>query len=301
MEFMALEPIFGLLVLLFILVVAYYLINKKIFVERAKGDYFESHRGPICYKVWGQSGPFVVLIHGLGASSFCWRHLAPELAQDFRVLVFDLWGFGNSSMALEKEINIDDQTQIILDLMRYLRIPSAHIVGHSMGGEIAMWLAIKQDKRVKSLVAIAPAIDPTLVPDTIKKVAWLAGWTPWLVSKKIVKQSLKRVVFQHQLITPEVVDGYYAPYQNPDAHLCFVSSLEIIKDHRVFEQIGSIQCPTLLLWGEQDRVVGLHILNNIKTRLPHAQWSTHPKAGHMPMEDQPQWILDQIKTYLFSR
>ena len=292
------------IVSLFILIVCtslvYIYVYSRTLQVRIKGEFFESHRGPIHYKTIGENGPVVVFIHGLGASQYCWREIAPALSQDGRILLFDLWGFGESSKQLDGPMTIDDQVQIILDLFAYLNIKKAFVVGHSMGGEIAFWLARKAPHRVKKLVAIAPAIEPRLVSSTLKKMGWVANFTPWLISRPIIQQTLKRLILDSSKVTPLMVENYFSPYKDAKAHLCFAAALDIIRDNRVYEQLEHIKVPTLLLWGEKDSVVSLKVLEKIKQRLPHAQSTVHPQAGHLPMEDQAQWVADQVHNYFFS-
>ena len=292
--------IVGFVVLILCGIFLYIYVHRRTLQVRIKGEFFESHRGPIHYKTIGDHGPVVVFIHGLGASQYCWRDIAPALTEDCRILLFDLWGFGESSKQLDGPMNIDDQVQIILDLFVYLKIKSAYVVGHSMGGEIAFWLARKAPHRVKKLVAIAPAIEPRLVSNTLNKMGWVANITPWLISRPVIQQTLKRLIFDSTKVTSLMVENYFSPYKDPKAHLCFAAALDIIRDNRVYEQLESIQTPTLLLWGEKDNMVSLKVLNKIKKRLPHARSSIHPEAGHLTMEDQPQWVADQINHYFFS-
>ncbi len=292
--------IIGLFVLIIFVSLVYIYVHRRNLQVRIKGEFFESHRGPIHYKTIGDHGPVVVFIHGLGASQYCWREIAPALSEDCRILLFDLWGFGESSKQLDGPMNIDDQVRIILDLFSYLNIKKAYVVGHSMGGEIAFWLAHKAPHKVKKLVAIAPAIEPRLVSSTLKRMGWVANFTPWLISRPVIQQTLKRLIIDPSKVTPLMVENYFSPYKDPKAHLCFAAALDIIRDNRVYEHIEDIKVPTLLLWGEKDSVVNLKVLKKIKKRLPHARSSVHPQAGHLVMEDQAHWVADQINRYFFS-
>src|SRR3989442_15747988 len=101
------------------------------------------------------SGPAVVLIHGFGAHTFSFRYLIPDLAKDHRVVALDLKGFGYSERPKKSDYSLSAQARLVVRLMDTLGIESAALVGHSMGGEVAMRVAAGWPQRVERLVLAA--------------------------------------------------------------------------------------------------------------------------------------------------
>ena len=287
-----------LLVLGLVLALAYIYRAKKPKVA-SEGLFFESHRGPIFYTIQGQ-GPSLLMVHGLGASSYCWRHNVENLQKDFRVITVDLWGFGRSSKKRTSEMGLDDHVKILIDLMDDLKIQHFHLLGHSMGGHICLWLARQYPGRVEKLVAVAPASHPKIAPVGLRKLAWIAHWTPLIVNRRFIRTALQREIKDPSLITDEVIDAYLSPYLDPDSHHSFAAAIAVLNDRRVYKQLEHIKCPVLLLLGKKDRVVKLKTIEQIHKRLPNSQLHTHETCHHLPMEEDPSWINDEVRAYLKS-
>jgi pimeloyl-ACP methyl ester carboxylesterase len=103
--------------------------------------------GPVPVQLYVEEagrGPPLVLIHGLGGSSYSWRRLIPSLARTHRVYAIDLKGFGRSDKPFDTNYGPDDQALLIAALMRQRRLVGATVAGHSYGGTVALSLAIVQ-------------------------------------------------------------------------------------------------------------------------------------------------------------
>ena len=294
----------SLLVLLFltlvlaVLALIFYLRTQKEVVDQEiAGEFFESQCGPLYYQVHGRKGPWVLLVHGIGSSTYCWRHIVPELKNDFRLVTLDLWGFGNSSKDLTTPMSLDEQVQILLNLIEHLNIQQYYYVGHSLGGEIGLWLSL-QDPRISKCVAITPSAHPKLVSNIIKKFTWVAKWTPVWLNKKTIHRLLLKLIREKSLIDEEMIDSYYRPYQEASAHLSFVAALNIISDPRVFDNLHRVPKGTVMLWGKTDQVIPRKIAQKIQSQSPQAEHFTHPTAGHLPTEDDSPWVVAHLKDQL---
>ncbi len=261
--------------------------------KKVEGLYFNSSVGPIFYNIEGKKGPFVLLIHGLGGSSYSWRHITTELSNHYRVVTFDLWGFGNSSKSLNKDMTLDNQCSVISELIHYLKIESFHIVGHSMGAQIGIWMKL-QDERVQNLVAITPAAHPNLVSNWFTRFKWIARWTPLVLTPNMIRNFLVKDLSDPASVTDEIVEAYYSPYLNPDAHKTFAAALGIIKDDRVYRHLDRLKGDTLVLWGANDPVIPKKLARKMSEKLSPENMKTHPWSGHLLMEEDPLWLVKQI-------
>ena len=123
---------------------------------------FQDVNGTRIYYVQAGRGEPVVLIHGLNASTFSFRYIIPELAQHYRVVALDLQGFGYSARPAGADYSLTAQAELVRRAMERLGIERATVVGHSMGGAVAMRLAVRSPERVVRLVLVNSATDRQL-------------------------------------------------------------------------------------------------------------------------------------------
>lgn len=284
--------------LFFTIFVFFYWRPKRKRFQKREGLYFKSKYGDIFYQVHGNKGHPIVLIHGLGASCYSWRYLIPLLEKKHKVISLDLWGFGKSDKDISLFLTIDDHCDIINQLLESLRIKKCHIVGSSMGGAIAFWLALQESKRFQKIVGFAPAAHPALVPEYLTKLSWVAGWTPWVMSRSLIKQALWGIYNNKELISEEAIDSYLEPYLDRRAHRTFANALQIIQDERIFNSLAKISNETLIIWGEKDKTVPKQIIDEVVAMHPNTQYISHPNAGHHPMEEYPEWSSEKILNFL---
>lgn len=240
------------------------------------------------------NGPHVVLLHGIGASTFTWRFLVHKLSRHYTVTVPDMVGFGQSAKPADFTYNLDDQCRVLDEFFNILDIPQMRIVASSMGGAVALWYAKLHPKKVLGIVAISPALDPTVLRYDLQKLQFLGPFVSPLVTRKFVKQILKRVVSNADLVTDENLDAYYKPYSQAEAIQSFIKSISVLRDRRLAQELDSIQIPLLIVWGANDKIVPLKVGEKIKTKFPRFQFISHPTAGHHVMEDDPNWLFEQV-------
>jgi len=237
-------------------------------------------------------GPPVVLIHGLGGNTFTFRYLIPDLARDHRVIALDLKGFGYSQRIRDGGYSMIDQARLVIGLMDTLGIQKAIVVGHSMGGAVAMNLAAAWPDRVDKLVLVASASGdriPMAPP-------WLLR--PFLPLGRLFRDRLFNLtVYDRSTITEEMREGYRRPALiRGTARAVY----ETLRDSRRDVPIayGRIVQPTLLLWGERDRVLPSWMLPRLRQRLPNAEFASVERTGHMPLEERPEECNAIIRRFL---
>ena len=211
----------------------------------------------------------------------------------------DLWGFGKSSKAFPKEMSLDAQKEVIQGLLDHLKIPKLHVVGHSMGGQLAIWLKLN-DQRVDKVVALTPAIHPQLVSNWVHGMRWISRWTPLVYNPTITRKVLLGCFSNPRFITEELLENYHAPYKDPEAHRSFAAAFNIIRDPRVFENLERLDGDSLILWGAGDQVISPQMAQKISEKLPMAPRKTHPWAGHLLMEEDHPWLVKQILLHFKS-
>ena len=215
----------------------------------------------IYYQVTG-AGPPVVLIHGLAGSSRWWQRNIEALARQFRVYVIDLIGFGRSQG--RQGFALNEAAEHLAAWMDQIGMGRAHLIGHSMGGVIAIDLAAQFPERVNRLVLVDAAtfsFGHTLLENMVglAKTLWYLPFS-----------------FLPVLFTDAYRAGPLTLWQ---------ASRELLTTD-ILAALSEIEDPVLIVWGERDAVVPVEIGERLHYELPGAEFVVLEGAGHTPMWDQ---------------
>lgn len=244
-------------------------------------------------------GPVLVLLHGLGANLFCWRYLTPLLNKHFTVIAPDLPGFGQSSSLAGADYGLDDQVPRLIAFLDQLQIQEFAVVGNSMGGNIALWLALLHPKRVKGCVVIAPATSRKLLRLSVSQMAWLAQPLSLLLTRQAMGWAHRRTVSKKDLVDANRIEETFRTYgRNGEAVRSFLLATEAIRDPRLPDALKGIQVPVLILWGSKDALVMRQVIDDLESVLGAAESHVHMGGGHHLQEDEPEWVADKILAFL---
>ena len=248
-------------------------------------------------------GPNLVLLHGLGASSFSWRHNLGPLARHFRVLAPDLPPHGRSPAPLDGDYTVAGQLRAILEFLDRRGIERAALAGNSLGGGLALLLARDYPERFPALVLLAPAAALTRVPWIfyplrLPRLGRLAAAClgPW-----IIPPALRLTYHRRELITPEVIAGYAAPFREFPRRLALgrlCQQLNPLPLAQIEAFLPQIRQPVSLIWGAQDRILPRRQAHWLEARLPRVQLHILPQVGHAPQEEAPAAVNKIIIAFL---
>ena len=252
----------------------------------------------------GGSGPPVVLVHGLGGAATNWTELAPLLARRRRVLVPDLPGHGRSE-PLRRLQDLGSLADHVADLAEAEDVLPAAVVGNSMGGVVAVRLAVRRSDAVSALVLVAAA---GIVSGTRRAEAGLAfasALSPTSVAARlrhrvVRRPALARAVFGYwgaddpAALSPTAVLGFL---EGP-AHATDIASAAraLVRDDPR-QDLGLVRCPTLVVWGARDRLVPLADGFEYARRL-RAPIRTVPGAGHLLIGERPEECAEILEEFL---
>ena len=235
------------------------------------------------------AGTPVIFIHGLGASMYAWRkNLAPVMAAGYRVVALDLLGFGSSDKPARGYTNAA-YAQLIVALMDSLHLPDAVLVGHSMGGEIAAEVAIAFPTRVRGLVLIGAAGLGTREPLLFRLARWpVVG--PLVLAfrgRALVGRLLRSTYADPRKVTEPDVDQYYAPVAEAAYGRALRGVLREFHFGGLEGRLDAIAAPTLVLWGEADRLIPIALGRALAAQLNRSAFLSVPRAGHSVQEEAP--------------
>ncbi len=253
-------------------------------------------------------GKPIVLIHGLGASSYTWHEIAPALAKTNRVIAIDLKGFGQSDKPLDTHYSIFDQAKLVDDFITRRKLHGVTLVGHSFGGGVALAVALSQMDAGKHQIDKLVLIDsiayrqplPFFFQVLRTPVVGELGMT--LIPPEVQMAQALAVAYRHdEKVTADTVNHYAsALHTEGGRHALFhtINSLDPDAADEISRRYHTLKTPALLLWCEHDKIVPLKFGKRLALDLPDARFEVIEDCGHIPHEEQPEETLRLIQSFV---
>lgn len=244
------------------------------------------------YEVQGHGEP-LIFIHGLGVTHEMWDWQVKELQKDFQVIVYDLPGHGGTEYSLpEKDIyrGLADDLQGLMD---HLGIEKANLCGLSLGGRVALAMAIHYPERVQRLI----------VSSTFDKIQGLSEkFTTWLGTRMLKKMALERIV------ATSAKSFFPTPELQKAAEIYSRAAMKVKKDALLQLSYAAgevdyssgltlIKVPTLVFVGEKETAM-VKIAQRIAKAIPHAQLDVIPGVGHIWNMEKPELFNEKVRAFL---
>jgi pimeloyl-ACP methyl ester carboxylesterase len=256
-----------------------------------------------------RGGQPLVFVHGLSGSWPNWLEQLPVFAAEHRVITLDLPGFGHSPMP-RQEISIGGYARMLDRLLARLGVDAAAVVGNSMGGFIGAELAIAYPQRVERLVLVSAAGlsthnhrgSSTALPamralerSLMAAGAWAAAKSENVVRRARLRNAALGVVVRHPgklsaAIAAEQVRGAGKPG--------FIQGLEAVLHYEIRERLREIACPTLIVWGDSDRLISVRDADVFAELIPNSRKVVFGDTGHMSMLERPDAFNALLEEFL---
>jgi len=259
------------------------------------------------YWASGDRGSPLVLVHGLAGSADVWMYNIQPLADQHRVYVPDLPGFGRSDQP-GPEFSPFDFADFLDEFMRLLHIDRPSLVGQSLGGGIALHYALRFPGKVNKLVLVDSAGLGREVIWTLRLLSLpLLGELFFHPTQKGVELFFNRAVNDSALITRDFVDLYYHFFSRPGFRASLLRLLRRIVTVRggreqilgpVKENLQKIDRPVLIIWGGNDHVLPLKHGYFARQKLPDARLEIIEGCGHLPFFERPDTFNELALAFL---
>jgi 4,5:9,10-diseco-3-hydroxy-5,9,17-trioxoandrosta-1(10),2-diene-4-oate hydrolase len=246
----------------------------------------------------GEGEPAVVFVHGLAGSWQNWLENIPHLAAGgHRVVAFDLPGFGASEMPSGK-ISIPGYGRFVDALLDRLGVGPAVFVGNSMGGFIGAEVAIQFPARVERLVLVSAAgltaeyqRDERVLGVLRFGENLLSAWSAWLGARSDAvagRARARRLLMRLVVARPDLLPApLIAEQVRAGGGPGFVDALDALTDYPIRPRLRQIGCPTLIVWGTEDRLIPVRDADEFERLIPDVRKVVWEDTGHMAMLERP--------------
>jgi len=252
------------------------------------------------------TGEPVLLLHGLGATKASFLPTIDALRPAYRTIAIDLPGFGDSDKPLFGAYDPPFFADAITALLDALDLESAHLVGNSMGGRVALELGLRRPDRVGRLVLLAPSM------------AWLKPrpWAPYLrliptqlgmfqpAPRPLVEMIVKQVVpGSEKEWTAAGIDEFMRSYLSPLGRAAFYAAARNIylEEPRgpdgFWTRLGALKPEALFVWGRKDNIVPIGFARHVHAQLPAAR-HLELDCGHVPQLERPRQTHEAMARFL---
>jgi len=250
-------------------------------------------------RISGRGQPFL-LLHGFSGSAANWAHIAQALQSSFQVIAPDLLGHGQTESPHDPErYRIEHAASDTIALLDMLKIPSTHLLGYSMGGRLALFMAVTYPARVRTLTleSASPGLamaeeraarerDDEALAARIEQegVAWFASY--WEALPLFATQSEKvRAALRTIRLTNQ-----------PHGLANSLRGMGTGVQPSLWERLGELRCPTLLIAGALDTKF-VEIAQRMAATIPGAQLCIVPNAGHAVHQEEPSQYVRYISDH----
>lgn len=269
--------------------------------------------GDINTRYWqvGTKGSAIVLIHGFAASVEDWALNVNALAKNHRVYALDLVGFGRSDKP-DIKYNGSLLAKFIKDFMHTQNLDKAIIMGHSLGGAIALHFTIEYQDMVDKLILVGSGGFDKKVTFNLRLLSApvIGDIIMHFLNRKLLTKFMRQMAYHQDVISEQLIEPFVQIFQLPGTKK---SMLAISRGHMnifgvkadalklILANLANIKVPTLLVWGKQDPVVPIAHANFAMQHLPNAELHVFDQCGHLPQMEYPEQFNKLITDFIKNK
>ena len=252
-------------------------------------------------------GEPIIFIHGSSASLHTWEGVVAALGDRYRLISYDQPGHGLTGPHPDDDYSAQGMFEALDAVMKALGVRKAVLVGNSMGGWVSWRYALDYPSRVKALVLIdaagAPSADvpPLNLGFRLIQNPITRPLSRFITPRALVKKSIEQTVGDPRKVDDKTVDLYWELLRVPgNRRATILRALTPRQTEKYGNSLGEITAPTLILWGEKDRLIYASSADIFDAHIPDSRKIIYPGIGHIPMEETPQRVAQDIDAFLSS-
>ena len=256
------------------------------------------------------TGDPIIALHGLGASLYSWRELVGKIP-NHQLILIDFRGAGKSPKPRDKHYSTPEQAELIYRYIRERNLRNLTLMGNSYGGAVALLVALRlyetteDRKRLSRLILIGSGAYKEGLPSHLKilRTPVIGRSALSLAPRKGIKKVLRDSYYDKCGITDKQIDAYVEPIRSSEGrHALVQMAKQAVPKHikQITEKYPLIQVPTLILWGDDDRIIRPKTACRLLKDITTSKLVVIKYAGHVPQEEQPAATICQINLFLGS-
>lgn len=247
-------------------------------------------------------GKPLLLIHGTSDSLLTWNAITPHLADEFRLISLDLpgHGFSQAPQTMSMQQFIDAGAEVL----EHLGIANATWIGNSLGGGIAWRAALERSDKVNALVLIDPSGAPNKQAAK-SNLGFRLLRSPvgrflgkHITPRSLIEKSITGTVADANIVSEEMIDRYWHLLRLPGNRSALASLAQLPRSDEMWNRIGEINVPTLILWGDQDQLTPYKNAPKFNSSIKGSELITYKGIGHMPMIEVPEQAAADIDAFM---
>jgi len=245
-----------------------------------------------------------VLVHGSNASLHTWEPWVALLGDRFRIITFDLPGHGLTGRSVADDYSVEGMVDFVDEVTRALGVQRFHLGGNSMGGRVVWNYALDHAQRVDRLILVDASGYPD-PPDMEESLGFRLARTPGLrqlmrfvTPRSVFEVSLKDGFSDPSLVTDAMVTRYYELQLREGSREASIRRYGVPDSFERLPELSSLRRPTLILWGEDDRMVPVAHAHRFDADIPNTTLRVHPGVGHIPMEEAADATAADVRAFL---
>ncbi|MEM3341584.1 MAG: alpha/beta hydrolase [Thermoplasmata archaeon] len=256
---------------------------------------YEKIRGrKIYYELLGKKGKPMMLIHGWTSYHANWRHVADEFQKDYRIILPDLLGHGLSDKP-SRGYSIEEQASYMIELLRKVGFKKNVILGgHSMGGMIALRMVLSCPKMFERLILVGTSAIGC--KGALKKLQNDISIRLLNINYRFFYRFSIPLVFSSNA-TREMKRTHIANTERTPCHVAVHAYREGIRDFNVLDRLKEIRIPTLIIYGEKDRMFSYEEQLMLKEGISGSRLFLITEAGHEVLMEQPDAVNDAFNQF----
>ncbi|MEJ6588807.1 MAG: alpha/beta hydrolase [Crocinitomicaceae bacterium] len=245
----------------------------------------------------------IVLIHGTGSSLHTYNEWTNKLISDHRVIRMDLPGYGLTGPFTHRHYSIENYVLFLKHFLNALGVKSCVLAGNSLGGQIVWSFTSEYPDMVEEMILIDAAGYPSEAESTpiafkIAQIPVVKNIFTFITPRSLVKSSIENVYDDKTKVTKELVDRYFELTLRKGNRQAFIDRFSVRLDTSSYEKIKLIEKRTLVLWGQQDKLIPLKMAYRFHNDLPNDTLVILRNVGHVPMEESPYQSLKPVIAFL---
>jgi pimeloyl-ACP methyl ester carboxylesterase len=253
------------------------------------------------------AGQTVLLLHGFAMSTDTWAAWSTRLGHDYRVISLDLPGFGLTRTPQGESYSYQDDADVVEAFAKAKHLDKVVVAGSSMGGGVAWRFALAHPDQTRGLILVDSSGWPEAASPVLQNPLVRAAQTPALgpLVLQLDNRSTLRSGFRNAFANPAPVDdAYVARYAElsraPGRRALWIALLTdwARQDFATPERLARIKAPTLILWGEQDRLLPQADGRRFVAAIPGAHLIVYPGVGHLPQEEAADRSAADVTAFL---